>query len=254
MLGGEGLPMAYVRDYLQEPDCYGLARTIANLTWVNRTHANGPTVERWGNEHVHVFERTGYPGLIVALNNDFFNPAWKTVTVQTSQGANVRWHDFTGHNQMDCWSNSRGQITFGIPAGANGLGYGMWGRADVDGPIHITPRSTTQTFFGAADLDIGPAVNEAKIIGRIWCAKSKPIHLKLTADRTGWVGNSHIQVQVHAQDGSAAGGCMLGVTGDASGESTTTQLGWHTLTLTGNLLPATGSSFELETTYMGGSL
>lgn len=172
LLGGEGLPLVYIRDYLDEPDCYGLRPEIDNLCWVHQVLANGPTVARHQSQHVYCFERTGAPGLLVALNNDFFNPSWKTITSQTAFGPHVQLHDFTGRNQQDCWTDGNGVATFGVPPGENGHGYGCWSRAEYQ--WHNVPvpaeRTTTQDFVGAEDLDIGPLQAGDKTIGRIWCA------------------------------------------------------------------------------------
>src|SRR6185437_9200906 len=112
MLMSEGLPCVYIRDYLKEPDCYGLEDGINNLIWCAQMLAGGSTVPRLtNNARVYVFERMGWgaaPGCVVALSNDYFYPGWHTVNVQTHFGPGVLLHDFTGHNAQDCWTDSNG--------------------------------------------------------------------------------------------------------------------------------------------------
>jgi alpha-amylase len=170
LLGDEGLPIIYIRDYLTEPDCYGLQAPIHNLCWCSQILINGPRVIRWADQHVFVFERVGDPGALIALNNDYFNPEWHTVTVQTSSfGGNFRLHDYTGHNGQDCWTDGNSRVTFGVPPGGP-RGYSIWGPQSLEGmaykPRH--PRDTFQDFDGADDLDIGPLDRGSKYIGRVW--------------------------------------------------------------------------------------
>jgi len=174
MLMSEGLPCVYIRDYLKEPDCYGLEDGINNLIWCAQMLAGGSTVPRLtNNARVYVFERMGWgaaPGCVVALSNDYFYPGWHTVNVQTHFGPGVRLHDFTGHNAQDCWTDSNGRVTFGVPPAANGVGFGIWGPASMEGAVHQPPpgRSTLQDFDGADDLDIGPLTSASHYVGRVW--------------------------------------------------------------------------------------
>lgn len=238
LLGGEGLPVVYIRDYLQEPDCYGLKRPIDNLMWCHQKLANGPTVPRLTTDaKVYVFERTGWPNLLVALNNDVWNPNWHTVTVQTNFGPNVEIKDYTGHNQSHAWTDWQGRVTIGVPPGANGVGYGMWSRVGQDGPIVVGGMSTTQTFFGADDLDIGPATNKLATVGRIWVAKGTDI--------------AH-QLSLRAQDNDVQVNLTLtGPTGQALSKWHTTTEGWHEISIQSSNLTAAKPSipFWLTVTY-----
>jgi alpha-amylase len=123
MLAGEGLPTIYVRDYLREPECYGLQDNINNLCWINRMLASGSTVSRFGDAKTYIFERIGGPHMIMALNNSVWDPNWKYITVQTGFGSNVQLHDYTGHSANDIWTDNQGRATLAVPPGANGLGY-----------------------------------------------------------------------------------------------------------------------------------
>lgn len=176
MLGGEGLPMVYARDYLEEPDGYGLQRYIDNLIWCHRQLSNGGTTPRYGDGKTYVFERNGPPGLLVALNADVWNPNWHNVTVHTNFGSGVRLHDYTGRNGGDAWTNQDGVVSIGIPPGGNGMGFGLWSRAGLSGPVWQESFATTQTFFGASDLDIGPLMDGQTLkVQRIWVEAGKPI-------------------------------------------------------------------------------
>jgi alpha-amylase len=252
MLCSEGLPCIYIRDYLREPDCYSLQPYIDNLIWIANKLANGPTTTRYTDAKVWIFERTGQPGLICCLNNDFFNPEWKFVNVQTNFGPNVQLHDYTGHNANDTWTDWQGRATFAIPPGANGFGYCCWSRAGVYEPADTRPsRYTTQVFYGAADLDISPAMNNREIIiGRVWCAAKSKVAATVTADVTQWADTSNIRWQIRDSNSTIAGNVIDRTNKQSSDEGQTEEEGWHTLAVTGNLLPTTGSPFEFSVTYM----
>lgn len=192
MLGAEGFPMVYIRDYLQEPDCYGLKPAIDNLMWCHQNLASGSSIKRHAEAKVYVFERIGPPGLLVTLSNDVWNPAWHTVTVQTEFGANVRLHDYTGRNGQDCWTDEHGRVTVGIPPGANGTGYGMWSRAGLGRAIQVTPLPCTQEFFIAPDLDLlpeskGRLIAGINTIGRVWCGEGTTLETSITPQIEGGI-------------------------------------------------------------------
>lgn len=256
LLGGEGLPMIYIRDYLREPDCYGLQHYIDNLMWCHQKLASGPTVPRYGDARIFVFERTGTPGLLVTLSNDVWNSSWHTVTVQTNFGPNVQIHDYTGHNGTDYWTDSAGRVTISIPPGANGFGYGMWSRAGLSGPIEIQSHSCTQEFMGYSnpnemrDLDIPSAKNGTIEVGVVWAAKGKPMHVSLTADRTGWTSMSTCVFQAVGPDGAPVLGGTLGPAGgSAQATGTVDHTGYQRLQITSAGLPAIGSPFTMKVNY-----
>src|SRR5215471_3419620 len=82
ILTSEGYPCVYYKDYSTDANCYGLKPQIDNLMWIHEHLANGPTQNRWKDYQFVVYERTGWPNLLVGLNNDTSNN-WKTVTVAT---------------------------------------------------------------------------------------------------------------------------------------------------------------------------
>lgn len=243
LLGGQGLPLVYIRDYLKEPDCYGLRAFIDNLGWIHQNLAGGGSIPRYSSDKLYVFERNAGNGLIVALNNDVWNPNWYSVTVQTNWPAGWMIHDYTGNNSENCWVDDQGKITFGIPPGANGMGYGLWAPAGINHPNPVLPRrSTTQYFEGAEDL-LTPMLSITMTkIGTIWCSEDTKIELTMqTAD--GATPNFTYQLQVTAPDGTT-------ITPATSGDSfvfPTSGTGWHTISgmITGTPLP-----YRLKTTYM----
>ena len=177
MLTTEGYPTVYYRDYSTDDYCYGLKKWIDNLVWVHEHLANGETIYRWKDYQYVIFERIGYPNLLVGLNNDP-SSVWKSRTVQTGFGPGVHLHDYSGHAN-DVWTNENGQVTIGIPPNHNGLGYVCYSRSGLDQVNRLPERSTTQTFYGGNDLDIGPATDQFQVIGRIWCAADSFIEVAI---------------------------------------------------------------------------
>jgi alpha-amylase len=181
ILTTEGYPFVYHKDYAQEPGCYGLKPWIDNLVWIHEKLANGPTTTRWNDDKVIVIERLGPPGLLSAISTDVWNH--RQVTCQTSFGAGVWLHDYTGRHP-DVQTDGQGRVTFTLPSNAFGSGqsYLCFSRQGQGTSNVVHERSTTQTFFGASDLDIPPAPLGATIVaGRIWCAAGKPLEARLRA-------------------------------------------------------------------------
>lgn len=176
ILTAEGYPCVYYKDYSLDAGCYGLKAPIDNLIWIHENLTNGTTIYRWVDFQFVVYERTGWPNLLVGLNNDPANN-WKTVTVQTGFGSNVQLHDYSGH-AGDVWTDGQGRATIGLPPNHNGLGYVCYSRAGIGRPIAVQRRVTTQIFEGAEDLDIDPAVGgKSVLIGRVWCDAGFPVEL-----------------------------------------------------------------------------
>ena len=87
MLTAEGYPFVYGKDYFTGdvwPGAYGLKPWIDNLIWIHETLASGPTVNRWVDGVVIVQNRTGWPGLLTALNFDTWNV--REITCDTALG------------------------------------------------------------------------------------------------------------------------------------------------------------------------
>jgi alpha-amylase len=255
MLGGEGLPMVYCKDYLSaptDPACYGLGAEIANLVWCHQALANGGTELVHADAKSYVFRRTGAPGLLVALNNDIWNPNWTNVTVRPGFAPGTVLHDYTGRNGMDCVVRGDGTVSFGIPPAANGRGYGMWAPAGLGGALPTTTRATTQTLFGAADLDVGPAVNGTFTVSpRLCIARGSRVHMQVSADTAGWAaGGASVTFQLAGPSGRTIGTSTQGASGSAVPMQTiASETGWHTLTVTGTGLPDAGSAWQAKITY-----
>jgi alpha-amylase len=177
--------LIYGKDYFPStvwPGARGLKPLIDNLIYINRTFAYGGQVTRWVDGSVIVIERDGNgggignsPGLLTALNFDTYNT--RRMTCATSFGANVQLHDYTGHHP-DVWTDGQGNANFTIPSNAYGSGqsYLCFSRAFSDRPIARNARRTTQTFFGAPDLDIGPALPGAlRPVARIFVEKETTV-------------------------------------------------------------------------------
>ena len=87
ILTAEGYPCVYYKDYATDSGCYGLRRWIDNLIWIHENLAFGPTVTRFKDYQTIVYERQGYPNLLVGLNNDQYH-GWRTITAQTGFAGN----------------------------------------------------------------------------------------------------------------------------------------------------------------------
>jgi alpha-amylase len=252
LLASEGLPMIYIRDYLKEEDCYGLKPYIDNLMWCARCLGNGATIDRYADDKVFAFERTGAPGLLCTLNNDVWSPEWKRITVQTNFGHNVRLQDYSGHCANDEWTDDSGRVTLPIPPGANGLGYGMWSRSGLSQTMHVPIYSCTQEFFGAADLspETPEAQNGRQTAGRIYCAADTPIHATLDVEKVDWAAVTTIRYSVVGPDGAEACWAFVRHNTDPEAHGRITHTGWHTLVLDSTGLPEpAGANFTFKVTY-----
>jgi len=251
ILTAEGYPAVYYKDYSTDPGCYGLKPLIDNLIWIHENLAFGPTWTRWGGDsQVYVFERQGYPGLLVVLNNDQWNSYQRTV--QTSFGANVQLHEYTGKHQ-DIWTDGLGRATFTVPRNINGLSYLCFSRTGYGQAFSLNQRTTTQTFFGAADLDTGPAENDhAPEAGRIWCQRGTPIEAELKPDTTGWGTGSKIIVDILDGQGKVLTSAQYTEhSKHARMRMIADHSGWIVLRVTGHGLPVAGAAYALTVTYTG---
>jgi alpha-amylase len=230
ILTTEGYPMVYFRDYAEEPHCYGLKRWIDNLVWIHENLAFGTTLNRYIDNQAIVLERQGYPGLLTAISTD---PYSKTISCPTNFGPHVQLHDYTGRHP-DIWTDGAGNATFTVPGDYFGGGesYLCFSRTGYGQSFSLNRYTTTQTFFGADDLDI-PAAGGGRIVraGRIWCQANTPIQLDSP--------NAYIAVKVLDDARS-----QLPLT---KGRAQTRGSGWYTLEVTSPL--PTPAPFELTVTY-----
>ncbi len=253
ILSTEGYPLIYGKDYFPGsvwPGAYGLKPFIDNLIWIHENLAWGNTVTRSLDSTVIVVNRTGWPGLLTALNFDTWNQ--RGITSDTSFGPNVQLHDYTGRH-ADIWTDGNGRATFTIPSNAyaNGQSYLCFSRANVGLPIPINTRATTQVFFGASDLDIPPALNGQTTVGRIWCAENSEITIHFQPGKS-WKSGAQIALElldsagnvIASQEWTENGATPLGEV-----RVKTTGRGWHAARLVSVGLPIEGNPFELTMTY-----
>lgn len=248
ILTTEGYPFIYGKDYFPSsvwPGAYGLGHWIDTLIWIHETLAAGPTTTRWLDDKVIVLNRTGGPGLLTALNFDTWNA--RTITCDTSFGASVDLHDYTGHHP-DIRTDGAGRATFRIPSNAfqNGQSYLCFSRAGFTQPVQRMPRATIQTFFGAPDLDIAPATPGVTVeAGRIWCQHGRPINASLHVRPVAGMTAANVRFAVVAPSGHT----LIAGTGTAHG--TVAETGWHTLRVAADATAAGSAAYELTVTYFG---
>jgi alpha-amylase len=250
ILTAEGYPSVYYKDYSTDRNCYGLKPFIDNLIWIHENLASGQTLTRWGNDpQVYIFERQGDPGLLVGLNNDQGHSY--TRRVQTNFGAHVQLHEYTGKHE-DIWTDADGTATFTIPANDNGRSYLCFSRAKQGHAFSLQRRTTTQTFFGAADLDTGPVINgHAMQAGRLWCDAGTSIEVAFEPDTNGWTENTGILVEiVDSHDRTLASEHYRIASRPNRLKTDAKGSGWFSLRLIGNALPAP-ASYALTVTYTG---
>ncbi|MBA3937878.1 MAG: hypothetical protein H0X38_10480 [Planctomycetes bacterium] len=256
ILSIEGYPFVFGKDYFPGsvwPGAYGLKPFIDNLVWIHEHLAAGATATRWRDRGCMVIERLGAPGLLTALH--FAAEGARTITCPTAFGANRQLHDYTGRHG-DIWTDGQGRATFTLPGNErrDGQAYLCFSHAGVGAGGARARRTTTQTFFGAHDLDLGPAVDGTALCGRIWCAKGKPItvHLHLHLAEAQWTAQARVTVALVGPGAVALGEHAWTKATHGANEAlhaTAASAGWHELRMTGAGLPAAGIPFELSVTY-----
>jgi alpha-amylase len=253
------LALVYGKDYFPDeifPGSYGLKPLIENLCWINRMFAFGAYQVRWVDRDVHVASRDGNGGpsglsggLLTALN--FSVLASRTITCSTPFGANRWLHDYSGHHP-DIWTDGNGNATFTIPSNAysRGESYLCFAPGGVNQPSPTNARATTQTFFGAIDLDVMPAQNGRHMLPqRLYCARGTKVALELSAQLPP---NSTVTATVRTPSGEIIAQHRIGgELSKTSGE--VPQTGWHDVVVEGYGLPDNGTEYRLDVTYTGAS-
>ncbi|WP_284945358.1 alpha-amylase domain-containing protein [Acidisoma cladoniae] len=242
IMTSEGYPCVYWRDYSTDPDCYGLQPLLDNLIWIHEQLANGTTEARWKAFDLFVYERLGAPGLLVGLNNDPNSP--HTAEVATTFGPNVKLHDYTG-NGPDVVTTATGTAMITVPPNADGRGYVCYSRNGSGTSTVVTPRSVTQDFEGAADLDLPPAdAARALQVGRIWCATGTPVQTHLSIPDLA--ATARATIDILGVDGSV----LATATGQATLTTTTIATGFHALRISlTQAAVGTRPSYRLSATY-----
>jgi len=249
ILTTEGYPFVYHKDYSTEPGCYGLKPWIDNLVWIHENLASGNTLTRHADSHVFVYERLGHPGLLTAISNDTWSR--HTITCSTNFGANVLLHDYTGRHS-DIRTDGEGRATFTVPSNAFGSGrsYLCFSRTGFGAAPMLRPRSTTQVFFGAGDLDIAPARDGDAIVGRIWAAQGTRIAAEFRSPLDPWPQRASLAVELLDPAGTSLTSARVTASGTAALQTAARRDGWHTFKIAGTgLPPASGAPFELSVTY-----
>ena len=201
-----------------------------------------------------VYQRTAGPGLMVALNNDIWNPNWTTVTCRSDHTTGTVLKDYTARTARSARSSPMGRSPSASRPPATAQGYGCWAPEGIEGMPTLPARSTTQVLYGAEDLDIGPAVTGLLTISpRLWVAAHTRLTLTLEPTTTGWEAGASLVLNVLDPQGAGLGALTWAPAGAARQtlEVTPTASGWHTLTLTGTALPPApaGSPFAITATY-----
>jgi len=253
VLTTEGYPFVYGKDYFGDDvwrGAYGLKPWIDNLIWIHENLASGNTVTRYLDENVIALNRTGYPGLLTALNFDSMNE--HSITCETSFGPHVHLHEYTGKHP-DLWTDGQGRASITIPSNAyqSGQSYLCFSLPGYGAAFEPQPRPTSQTFFGADDLDLPALKNAVASIARVYTSSGSRVSAVLEPNGEGWVGGASILLEVVESDARVIGRKTI-AHGDAPSalEVTAGVAGWHTFRATGSGL-ASAAPYELTVTYGG---
>ena len=244
ILTAEGYPCVFYRDYSPDPDCYGLKPQLDNLIWIHENLAFGSTTTRFIDYQSFVYERTGYPNLLVGLNNDA--GGWRSVTVATGFGAHTQLHDYTGQ-AGDVWTDGNGNATISLPPNNSGRGYVAFSRIGYGQGFAAPNWSVTQSFDGATDLDIPPLTAERAItVGRVWCRAGAAITVHYLP-----VGAPGGQLRIEVDDSHQHAVLDTAVSAGraATMHAVTARGGWHSVVVTGSQLPPGAHAFRLDVTY-----
>ncbi|MBB5470998.1 alpha-amylase [Paraburkholderia sp. CI2] len=253
ILTTEGYPFVYGKDYFGEdvwPGAYGLKPWIDNLIWIHENLASGNTVTQHIDGNVIVLNRTGHPGLLTALNFDSVNE--HSITCETGFGPHVRLHDYTGKHE-DIWTDGQGRASFLIPSNADrsGKSYLCFSLPGYGAAFEPRLRATSQTFFGADDLDLPALRSGTGSVARVYASLGSPISVLLEPNGTAWTRGASALLEIAGPDKRVIGRKTT-VYGDAPAplELTTGTAGWHTVTLSGSGF-AGPMPYELTVTYNG---
>jgi len=202
-------------------------------------------VTRFVDSKAIVLNRTGGPGLLTALNFDTWNAP--SITCDTSFGPGVELHDYTGRHE-DIRTDAAGRATFRIPSNAyqSGQSYLCFSRTGFNEPVRRTGRSTTQVFFGAADLDTAPVTSGPAVqTRRIWCAAGTPISASLALQPRGGMTAADVDFAIVGPSGRV----LINGTSHAHGKIA--ESGWHVLRVSANAGSKGSADYELSITYFG---
>lgn len=250
ILTSEGYPCVFYKDYSTDAGCYGLRAPIDNLIWVHERLAFGPTVERWKEVGLFAYERLGGPHLLVALNKDSWQ--WRTITVDTGFGANVRLHDYSGHGP-DTQTGWDGRAAISIPPNNGGTGYVCYSRDGQGGGFDLNDHAVTQELEGAPDLDIPPAgAAEPQTAGQIWVEQGKVVSVRLSGlDARDLGADAALEVVVRDPEDTVLLTARFKRPGATVVRAAATRRGWHRITVQALNTPPQNRTpaFKLAVTY-----
>jgi alpha-amylase len=249
LLTSEGYPCVFYRDYSTDRGCYGLKPLIDNLIWIHEKLAFGPTVQRWKEVGLFVYERVGGPHLLVGLNKDDWQS--RTITVDTGFGPNAQLHDYSGHGST-VWTDGNGRATITVPANHNGLGYVCYSYDGQGFGFEVQSHEVTQHLEGAADLDVPPAAVAPLTAGRVFAAAHKRIMIAVPKmDDHGFVASSALLVTVRGPTGAPLATARFARPNAPALHAVTAARGWHTITVQVENAPAANPTpaYTLAVTY-----
>ena len=251
-LTSEGYPAVFYRDYSTDANCFGLKSEIDPLIHIHEQLAEGSTLQRWKDGGVFAFERMGGGHLLVGLNKD--GNANRSITVQTGFPPNTRLQEFTGHG-APVTTQGNSQVNIVIPRNDNGKGYVCYARPTQLKAFTPTPRTTTQVYEGASDLDIQPAIEKQRVlVCRIFAAANVPLAARLSFDATAWTNRTTIQMEIEGPQGGILISKSLSQSDSkgASAEVHTLSKGFHSLFLTSSNTPSGNPAprYKVAITYI----
>ncbi len=193
----DGSPMVFYEDLFRnfdadtrhsaDPQTHPVRNYIQNLVWCHQklNFKDGAyKVPFRSSDDLLVIERAGKA--LIGLN-DHGNDTLST-TVQTSFGAGVRLHDYSGSTSEDLTTDANGKVRVSVPP----MSYAVWGRAGIGGGFRPPKRRTTQEFqmdddlgdSDAASLHYGGKViaDQDRTAGAVWVAKDSLVKVWLYTD------------------------------------------------------------------------
>ena len=237
ILTSEGYPSVFYRDYSTDANCFGLKPFIDPLIQIHEQLAVGPTQQRWKDNGVLAYERTGGGHLLVGLNKDA--NANRTITVQTGFPPNTQLHELSRAGPA-VTTRSDSQVTIVIPKNSNGAGYVCYAQPTQLRPFLPTARVTTQNYEGATDLDIKPAVENERVQAcRVFLEQGTNLQVRLSFSAAQWTAATSILLEVETPQGGKLLSKKFG-SADANGasvEAKTASKGFHALFVTATNTP-----------------
>lgn len=192
----DGSPMVFYEDLFEnfgddrfraDPERIAARDYVVNLVWAHQKldfKDGAYRVPFQGSQDLLVIERAGKA--LIGLNDH--GSETLTADVQTSFGANVRLHDYSGSNHDDLTTDGDGRVTVSVPP----MSYAVWGRAGISGGFDPPARRTTQEF--QLDGDLGDSRPSSlgyggkitpkgfRTAGSIWAAASTLVKVSVFTD------------------------------------------------------------------------